>query len=463
MKIGRIFLVCFFLFSLSACDFMVKSSLVEEKPEIFEEKPNFNNNLKKDGPLTEHFLPSLGSPKILVVPIDFNQGNDNEKITNDLSLVFNGTEEETGWESVRSFYEKSSNGKLSLQFDILDWHQPEKSRSYYEQYNSLPYYDGPTYLLFEILKAYDDTIDFSQYDLDEDGSIDAVWLIYDNPIEYNSDSIFWAATYSGFIGKKKFDDKRPYTFAFASSEFMYRSGDVAGELFDENLKLSAHTYIHETGHLLGLDDYYDYDDTVGDTGGVYGADMMDANIGDHSIISKLLLGWVTPRVVYGLGELEVDLTSFSKTGDFILLTNHRLTSIYDEFYLLEFYTNEGLNKRDSPIKGAQGEDAMGIRVYHVNAKKYFNRKGKVDWYPSDIYSSGFLCNNSVTDELFIDMIRADEQINSYYCDETALFTETSNSYSMVIKKYKETKNYNDFFAFTIIEMNKEQAKLQIKM
>ena len=38
---------------------------------------------------------------------------------------------------------------------------------------------------------------------------------------------------------------------------------------------SPRTAIHETGHALGLPDYYDYDDTVGPDGGVGGLDMME--------------------------------------------------------------------------------------------------------------------------------------------------------------------------------------------
>jgi len=61
--------------------------------------------------------------------------------------------------------------------------------------------------------------------------------------------------------------------------------------------------IHETGHALGLPDYYDYDDKVGPRGGVGGLDMMDNNWGDHNPFSKWLLGWLELTFVAALPEV----------------------------------------------------------------------------------------------------------------------------------------------------------------
>ena len=55
--------------------------------------------------------------------------------------------------------------------------------------------------------------------------------------------------------------------------------------------------IHETGHALGLPDYYDYEPGNGPDGGVGGLDMMDINWGDHNVFSKWLLDWLTPQVM----------------------------------------------------------------------------------------------------------------------------------------------------------------------
>ena len=67
---------------------------------------------------------------------------------------------------------------------------------------------------------------------------------------------------------------------WASYEFMNDSGTN---------RIDAHTYIHETGHLLGSDDFYsneDYD-PVGDL------EMQSYNVGDMGAFSKFQFGWST--------------------------------------------------------------------------------------------------------------------------------------------------------------------------
>ena len=57
--------------------------------------------------------------------------------------------------------------------------------------------------------------------------------------------------------------------------------------------LRQYTAIHETGHQLGLTDYYANSYTSGTNAAV----MMDRNEGDEDCFSKMLLGWISPQVV----------------------------------------------------------------------------------------------------------------------------------------------------------------------
>ncbi len=137
------------------------------------------------------------------------------------------------------------------------------------------------------------------------------------------------------------------------------------EFGDDNL--DAHTYIHETGHLLGLKDYYStlspYDSPLGCV------DMMDNNIGDHSAFTKFSLGWSKPIVVKE--EKTITLPSFEESGDFILLTNDNFNGTpFDEYFTIEYITPTGLNKEDysSPYKGngLQGYSKGGVRISHID-------------------------------------------------------------------------------------------------
>ena len=47
--------------------------------------------------------------------------NNKDKVLSDLNTIFNGSELETGWESVSSFYSETSYGNLNIEADVLDY------------------------------------------------------------------------------------------------------------------------------------------------------------------------------------------------------------------------------------------------------------------------------------------------------------------------------------------------------
>lgn len=417
---------------------------------------HFDSNLKKDGPLTQEALPSLGSPKILVIPVNLDNSKKTNTIYNDIKTAFNGTEEETGWESVRSYYQESSYGKLNLEFEVTDWFSPSKSVSYYNSYyDEENYQDGSNLILHEALAYFNSKYNYNDYDYDKDGYIDTVWLIYNSPVDYESDeSLYWAFT-SWDYSETKYDGIYANYYAFAGTDFMHEETD----LYDyTDIKVDAHTYIHETGHLLGLDDYYDYDESCGFSGSCYGADMMDYNIGDHGPINKILLGWIDPIVV--TSTTTIDIKSFAKTGEVLLVTNNKnINSIYEEYFLIEFYDGSGLNKHDEQILTVDGQ-AIGIRVWHVDATQNIVN-GEVELTDGESYQSGFKYNNSNTKYGFVEILRADNNPSGTR-DSAILYTPTSNKFgSDVYSSYKLNDGKALFFTMTVNSIGTESANITI--
>lgn len=308
-------------------------------------------------------LPSIGKPKALVIPVEFPDVTASSKgYSIDLiDKAFNGESSEVEWESVNSFFKKSSYGKVDVDFDVMNsWYKTEKNSWYYQNYKSnTSYYVDPAELIIkEYLTANPHKLNFADYDTNGDQYIDAIYLIYTHDVDYNdSDSIWWAYQYY-YMNEDYFNGVTPYYFMFAGYEF----------LTEDKAKCDTHTFIHETGHLFGLEDYYDYDENRGIRGGgLAGADIMDYTVGDHNPFSKMLLGWASnPILITTKSSVTIDLEAFQRNGDFVILANNFDESLgmYQEYFIVEYWTPDGLNEYDA---GNMHYSVPGIRVLHVTA------------------------------------------------------------------------------------------------
>ena len=419
---------------------------------------DFENMLSADGPLTDNCLPSIGTPNVLVIPVNLDSSKKTDKILEDIKLAFTGSSLDTGWHSVDTYYQLSSYGSLDFNFTVLDeWFTPSRTAAYYnDYYDEYTGNDGSCLILEEAIEYYDSKIDFTKYDNNSDGYVDAVWLIYNKDVDYDGDTMYWAFQYQ-ITTNETYDGVGIKYFAFAGSDFMYEETET-----NEGFIIDAHTYIHETGHLMGLDDYYDYDESTGPSGGLYWADMMDSNLGDHSAISKLLLNWINPTVISGEGSIILELNSFTTTGDVLLIANHELSSVYDEYFLIEFYTEEGLNENDMPIYD-EYQTVYGIRILHVDARKCYDYGGDVTYNDGDSYYTGFLYDNSDTSKLFVDTMCQQKPNNAYgYATSEILFTDTSRDFGIdVYQNYKYHDGTSLNFTLKVLEMTGEGAKVEI--
>ena len=318
-------------------------------------------------------LPSTGSVPILVIPIVFtNSDYDLNEVCDTLEKGFNGTPEQTGWHSLRSYYETVSFGNLHFSANILDPYQTG------EAFNKRANDDRDAKYLADALTYYDPQIDYSSYDANKDGYIDCVYLVYLAPYDANSD-LWWAYTteYEEDEEEMRLDGKGVDWYMWLSFEFFhegimsaYNSSDSLG------VTVNAETIIHETGHAMGLDDYYDY---VGQKYGGLGAlNMMDANQGDHDPFSKAIMGWIHPTV-YVSGAYQKTLGSFTNTGDALFISKNGEDSYFGEYYVVVFYTPDGVNaiKADKEV-GIIG--ISGVLVYHVDATLKKNPEWIVEVY-----------------------------------------------------------------------------------
>lgn len=373
---------------------------IEPTPSV----PTTYENLVKHSVFYESAIPtSVKKSKYLVLPVWFKDsasliktGESKESILANITTAFSGTTEETGWNSVKTFYETESGGKKEFVFTIADWYDCDvQSRNVAGDQNNNYVAENTENIIYKAInnffKEYP-TENRKDYDSDGDGYLDAVAVIYAiqdyKSDDFNFDSYYgggshsnlWAYVY--WFQEKSYQNVNypgPNAYLWASYNFSNVSKKQAPGY---PITVDAHAYIHETGHLFGLDDYYDY---IGSNKPGGGFSMQDYNVGMHDPYSLISLGW--GDITAPTETSTITLKPFTSDRQVILLSNNYQDSIFDEYLLLELYTPDGLNELDSTYaydgNYPQGPKTPGIRLWHVDARLAYKLGRGYDFDYSD--------------------------------------------------------------------------------
>ncbi len=329
-------------------------------------------------------LPSHGNPKVFALLIDFPD----YPHTNDYS-VFNtklfgyGVADDKPYESLREYYRRSSYGVLDIQGHVFPWYRAKNDRVYYHKAG------GVNELIKEAINSFNSTHDFSVYDNNGDGVIDFFMVFWSGP-DTGWLTLWWAwcDMGGGFFKDDMYtvDGKRLSVFSWQWE------GRPVGSTFKPKV------VIHETGHGLGLPDYYDYDDAIGPMGGVGGLDMMDANMGDHNAFSKWLLDWVSPTVIGSGSVLNMPYSHLLRPSSTfkdcaVIMPGLQMDDIFSEYFIVQ---------NRSPLDADTNDHFFptdGLLIWHVDAR--LNSEG-----------TNFYYNNSFTSHKLLRLMEADglEQI-----------------------------------------------------
>lgn len=372
--------------------------------------------------------------KALVVPVDFTEypatqtlkGEDGLK--EDLRKAIFGTSEEVYWESLSSYYRKTSFGQCNITGAVTNtYHVGKRADSFGKKETS-----ATKQFALAIQKWVEDGnagegINLKDFDANHDGFVDSLIMIYTAPMHMrgNDDDLFWAFQWQQGTGPGTAEKPNIDHFFWASYKFFYEDGyyDANGGYHDwtdqqiasGEARLDAHTLIHEFGHILSMPDYYN-----GDYGSsspyayepLLGADMMAHNIGDHNSFSKALYGWTSPYVVEGNAEVTIESTS--RTGEFIILPiksyldENGFYTLLDQYLVIEYITPEGVGKMDSEDRFAGSYplwfSKAGIRVLLVDARPgmFATNGGSFQGFTSSVmrssgYYVSFACDNNSVD------------------------------------------------------------------
>jgi M6 family metalloprotease-like protein len=238
--------------------------------------------------------------------------------------------------SVRDIYLQNSYGQFELNSDVTAWITVSGTEQYYANGVS-----GDSTLwaaLKEALNALDGSVDFRQYDDNNDGYIDSITFLHSG---YGAE---WGATdaYGTASRDRIWSHKWVISPAWVSQEGV----QVANYHISPALWGTSGSQIgrigviaHETGHFLGLPDLYDTD---GGGAGAGSYDLMANSWGfdgtqkcppQLSPWSKMQLGWIDPVDIsasgrYGIGQSASDddyymISAGFPAGEYLLIENRQ--------------------------------------------------------------------------------------------------------------------------------------------
>lgn len=222
-------------------------------------------------------FPHTGSPKALVILVEFSdttftlpdpKASFNDYLNNEDGNIPNrGYGENRNPKGIRGYFKDMSFGQFTPQFDVVGPVQLKNPLAYYGAGN-----DNMYRLIPEACKAVDDSVDFSQYDANNDGRVDLVYIIYAGHSQSesgNSTDDIWPK--SGAQNFGQFDGKTVYRYGVNNE--MNGNENRATKLIN-----GIGLFCHEFSHCMGLPDIYATGGSVGynkDNFGMEYWDLMD--------------------------------------------------------------------------------------------------------------------------------------------------------------------------------------------
>lgn len=256
---------------------------------IAEESENaYNNSPLTRGPIVDSgyggvpYFPHTGSPKALVILAEFQDTTftiqDTKKVfTNYLMNEDHFSDkrynQDQNYKGVRGYFKDCSYGKFTPTFNVVGPVKLPKEQTYYGAGS-----DNIKALIEDACSAVDGMINFADYDANNDGIVDLVYVIY--------------AGHSANIGGNKTTDIWPKSGTVTISKKLdgknIRRYGVSNELAGlENKTKDKETingiglFCHEFSHTLGLPDIYAYRTSAEnqDDQGMEFWDLMDGGTG----------------------------------------------------------------------------------------------------------------------------------------------------------------------------------------
>lgn len=339
-----------------------------------------------------------GKKRGLVVLAEFS---DASFYKNNTPAAFNDMFNKVGYNvnnhigSVHDYFLDQSYGQFDLTFDVIGPVKLSKSQKYYGENDEYGQDKHCGEMVCEIIKAIDSQVNFRDYDWDNDGLVDQVFIVYagkGEAYQNNPEYTIW-----------------PHEWDLMSLQYYMQDGD--GPLQCDGVWINTYamtcelngsstykmdgigTACHEFSHCMGLPDIYDSDyseNGVGPgmmewdllCGGSYnGPNYMGEVPAGYTSYERWVSGWLTPTVL----DKPCMIDSMPSLQDAPVAYQIINEGHPDEYYLLE---NRQKNRWDAYCGG------HGMLILHIDYDETMWYQNTINCKGSEQHYTYFPADNS---------------------------------------------------------------------
>nr|WP_311151267.1 M6 family metalloprotease domain-containing protein [uncultured Prevotella sp.] len=363
--------------------FAYVNKIAEESENAYDKTPLTRGPIIDTGWRGVPYFPHTGSPKALVILAEFQDTtftiqDTKDVFTNYLMNKDHFTEkhydQNQNYKGVRGYFKDCSYGKFTPTFNVVGPVKLPKEQTYYGAGS-----DNIKALIEDACSAVDGMVNFADYDANNDGIVDLVYVIY--------------AGHSANIGGNKTTDIWPKSGTVTISKKLdgksIRRYGVSNELAGlENKTKDKETingiglFCHEFSHTLGLPDIYAYntDAENQDNQGMEFWDIMDGGTGirggrvpaSYLAWEREVMGWMN------IDELKNDITinnlkSIDNGGKAYKIVNPKNSN--------EYIVLQSIQKGPWNQGWGDGTYGKGLFAYRISYEK---SKVNVFDYPNNV-------------------------------------------------------------------------------
>ena len=311
----------------------------------------------------EQNFPLSGSPKSIVILVNFTDVKFTYK-AEDFQDMLNtsGYNKNDGIGSARDYFIACSDSIFAPIFDCYGPVTLSRDQAYYGKNVGGNNSANADQMVVEACALVEEMgIDLAQYDTNNDGKIDNVFIYYagHNEAEHGGDNTIWPHRYV-ITSNETVSGKLIRDYA-CTSELRGRSGTSM---------CGIGTFCHEFGHVLGLPDYYDTDDKDGSQYTIGDWDIMCSGSYNgngktpptYSAGERFQLGWLKPIQLQDAGPYTLEPLATTNTAYLIAHKTHNLewsSADPNEYWLLENRQHVGWDAASTALPGT------GMLIWHV--------------------------------------------------------------------------------------------------